>query len=237
MISSTRSRARISSARARPQKMAAENGSVLRCACIPTRRFSTTVSCLNTARFWNVRAMPRRASAWVGNLARSRPSNRMRPDVGRSTALIRLKSVVLPAPLGPIRLQIAPASTSSETSLTATRPPKRLETPSSRSSGVTTATSCGVGSVSPRACSGARRRRSRDRIRALRCWRATLPTARRARCGHSRSRSRNCSPGARAGRFVRPRGRSARPRGRAEARSRRYFRRSGERGRARARRA
>ena len=63
MISSARSRARISSRRARPQKIAAEKGSVRRCECMPTRMLFTTVSCLKTARFWKVRAMPRPAKA------------------------------------------------------------------------------------------------------------------------------------------------------------------------------
>src|SRR5262249_35084176 len=44
-------------------------------------------------------------------------------------------SVVLPAPLGPIRAVMRPASTASDTSSTASRPPKRLETCATRSSG------------------------------------------------------------------------------------------------------
>ena len=52
-------------------------------------------------------AEPRRARASASRV-RSRPSNTMRPEHGRSTALIRLNSVVLPAPFGPIRLQIWP---------------------------------------------------------------------------------------------------------------------------------
>src|SRR5262245_48650217 len=43
-------------------------------------------------------------------------------------------SVVLPAPLGPISAVIRPASTASETLSTARRPPKRLNTRSTRSS-------------------------------------------------------------------------------------------------------
>src|SRR5579862_9887891 len=43
--------------------------------------------------------------------------------------------VVLPAPLGPIRAVMRTASTSSETLSTASNPPKRLLTPSTRSSG------------------------------------------------------------------------------------------------------
>src|SRR5262245_34102855 len=44
-------------------------------------------------------------------------------------------SVVLPAPFGPIRAVTRPASMASETSSTASKPPKRLPTCSSRSSG------------------------------------------------------------------------------------------------------
>ncbi len=39
---------------------------------------------------------------------------------------MQLKSVVLPAPLGPIRPTISPGSMTSETSRLATRPPNRL---------------------------------------------------------------------------------------------------------------
>ena len=47
---------------------------------------------------------------------------------------MQLKSVVLPAPLGPIRPQIAPGATSKLTSSRAVTPPKRIETPSTASS-------------------------------------------------------------------------------------------------------
>src|ERR1700734_3389409 len=42
---------------------------------------------------------------------------------------MQLKSVVLPAPFGPIRPQIAPRGTSKETSSSAVTPPKRIVTP------------------------------------------------------------------------------------------------------------
>src|SRR5262249_52861500 len=44
-------------------------------------------------------------------------------------------SVVLPAPLGPIRAVMRPASPASDTPSTASRPPKRLETCAVRRSG------------------------------------------------------------------------------------------------------
>jgi hypothetical protein len=43
---------------------------------------------------------------------------------------MQLKSVVLPAPFGPIRPQIAPRATSKETSRSAVTPPNRIVTPS-----------------------------------------------------------------------------------------------------------
>src|SRR5512139_3291397 len=45
---------------------------------------------------------------------------------------MQLKSVVLPAPFGPIRPTMRPASTSKETLSSATMPPKRTPTPSTR---------------------------------------------------------------------------------------------------------
>src|ERR1700744_2784310 len=59
----------------------------------------------------------------------------MRPLLGAKNPLIVANKVVLPAPFGPIRAVIRPASTSSETLSTASNPPKRLLTPSTRSSG------------------------------------------------------------------------------------------------------
>src|SRR5262252_9706001 len=50
---------------------------------------------------------------------------------------MQLKSVVFPAPLGPMRPTISPAPIATETSLLATRPPKRLVTAWSSSRGDT----------------------------------------------------------------------------------------------------
>src|SRR5215472_14297568 len=59
----------------------------------------------------------------------------MRPSPGGRNPLMMENSVVLPAPLGPISAVIRPAATASETSSTARRPPKRLNTRSARMSG------------------------------------------------------------------------------------------------------
>src|SRR5580704_10305272 len=58
----------------------------------------------------------------------------MRPLLGDRNPLIMANKVVLPAPFGPIRAVMRPVWTSSETLSTASNPPKRLLTPSTRSS-------------------------------------------------------------------------------------------------------
>src|SRR6202043_3182747 len=59
----------------------------------------------------------------------------MRPLLGVRNPLIIANKVVLPAPFGPISAVMRPDWTSSETLSTAINPPKRLLTPSTRSSG------------------------------------------------------------------------------------------------------
>src|SRR5580692_12045233 len=59
----------------------------------------------------------------------------MRPLLGVRNPLIIANKVVLPAPFGPIRAVMRPDWTLSETLSTASNPPKRLLTPSTRSSG------------------------------------------------------------------------------------------------------
>src|SRR5262245_30887168 len=73
---------------------------------------------------WNERAMPRWAIRCGGVPVMSRPSKRMRPEVGPCWPVSRLKNVVLPAPLGPMTEWSDPSSTSSVTSLTAVSAPK-----------------------------------------------------------------------------------------------------------------
>ena len=104
----------------------ARNGRVLLCA--PTRTLSSTVIVRNSSTFWNVRAIPRRTTRCGGVCRRLLPSNSSSPESGRYSRVITLKSVVLPAPFGPIRPTIWPGSTSSETSSMATIPPNRRVT-------------------------------------------------------------------------------------------------------------
>ena len=72
--------------------------------------------------------MPRHTRRAGSRLVTSSPSNMMRPELGVRNPLIRLKNVVLPAPLGPITARSSPGSTDIDTSLTATRLPNRRET-------------------------------------------------------------------------------------------------------------
>ena len=73
--------------------------------------------------FWNVRVMPRFAIAWGGSPPIRSPSNTTSPAVGGKTAVTTLKSVVFPAPLGPITPTISPGWTSKEMSERAESPP------------------------------------------------------------------------------------------------------------------
>ncbi len=54
----------------------------------------------------------------------------MRPSLGGSAPLSRLKNVVLPAPFGPMIVRTPPSGISIETSFTAVKPEKRLVRPS-----------------------------------------------------------------------------------------------------------
>ena len=84
---------------------------VLWWASAPTRTFSSAVISGNRRMFWNVRATP---SLVIGVALAARadraPSKRTCRSVGRYTPVTTLKTVVLPAPLGPIRPKISPCS-------------------------------------------------------------------------------------------------------------------------------
>src|SRR5579859_4862189 len=79
--------------------------------------------------FWNVRAIPA-FTVWCGlRPVMSLPSKMTVPRLGAKKPVTQLKSVVLPAPLGPISAKTSPTLTSNDTLSTATRPPKRLVSP------------------------------------------------------------------------------------------------------------
>ena len=75
---------------------------------------------------WKVLLTPRLTISCGGALSTVLPSTEIVPPVEVSTPVIRLKVVLLPAPLGPIRATISRAWTSKETSLTAMTPPNCL---------------------------------------------------------------------------------------------------------------
>ena len=102
--------------------------------CAPVMTFCRTVSDGKSARFWKVRPMPSPAMRCGGSSRIDCPWNWMLPEEGVYKRERQLNSVVLPAPLGPIRPTILPASTSNETPSSATMPPKRTPTFCTRSS-------------------------------------------------------------------------------------------------------
>src|SRR5262249_53476293 len=104
----------------------------------------------------------------AGSPAMSVPRSRIRPPSGRRAPLIRLKSVVLPEPFGPMTPRTAPAGTSKLTSRTARTPAKDFERPSTGSSDKYSGWEERRSSPSPpqrtsRLALGVRRRRIRER--------------------------------------------------------------------------
>src|SRR5262245_59459479 len=87
---------------------------------------SRTVMPLKIVVSWKVLTMPLRAAMCGESPEMRSPRSRTSPELGARNDEISLKSVDLPAPLGPMIETISPSATSKDTSLTATRPPKRL---------------------------------------------------------------------------------------------------------------
>ncbi len=92
----------------------------------PTSTFSRTVNPLKSRIAWNVRAMPRRASRCGGSRVMSSPANRMVPSSARKCPEMRLMSVVLPAPFGPMSPNTCLSGIARSIVFTATTPPNRL---------------------------------------------------------------------------------------------------------------
>ena len=84
---------------------------------------------VNSVDAWNVRPMPSAAMSDGAQRRSECPFNRMSPRTGRYSLLRQLNSVVLPAPLGPIKPTILPRATAKVTSWRATMPPKCIATP------------------------------------------------------------------------------------------------------------
>src|SRR3954469_14923729 len=109
--------------------------------------FSSAFRCPNSRMFWKVREMPIAARPWAGKPVTSRPSKTTRPASGRITPVIRLNSVVLPAPFGPTTETTCAGCTAKPPRSTATSPPKRRVSPSTASSGAEAASDSVVGSA------------------------------------------------------------------------------------------
>src|SRR4030095_109825 len=75
---------------------------------------------------WNERPIPRRQRSCGAMPVTSRSLNTTRPPSGCRRPVIRLNSVVLPAPLGPMIALIEPCGTVNETPPTAAKPSKLL---------------------------------------------------------------------------------------------------------------
>src|SRR5919108_3625696 len=97
-----------------------------------TSTFSRTLSPPNRCACWKLRAMPARARRAAFQWVTSDPSTTTDPLSGRSNPVMQLTSVVLPAPLGPIRPTISRRPTSRSTSFSAWTPWNERETPVAR---------------------------------------------------------------------------------------------------------
>src|SRR6266542_524710 len=96
----------------------------------PSSTFSSTVIVPHRRRCWKVRATPRRSTWWGGSPSNSSPLKRIDPPSGRRKPVIRLNTVVFPAPLGPMSPVINRGGTWKVQFSTAWMPPKALDTPS-----------------------------------------------------------------------------------------------------------
>src|SRR5574341_1628973 len=77
---------------------------------------------------WKERPIPRRHTSWGGRPVMSRPSRSTAPASGRRWPVMRLKSVVLPAPFGPMIAAIRARATRKLTPPTASKPSKAFRT-------------------------------------------------------------------------------------------------------------
>ena len=90
---------------------------------------------------WKVRMRPSPKVRCIFIPSMRRPRKTIRPLVGASAPDTRLKSVVLPAPLGPISPVMVPGMISREQWSTARTPPKSLTTSRTCSTGAVSVTS------------------------------------------------------------------------------------------------
>src|ERR1051326_5198894 len=107
----------------------------LRTPLIARSTLSSTVRRGNRLVIWNVRAMPSVARRWLGQAVTSWPNSSTLPSLAGRIPVIRLNSVVLPAPFGPMIALRSPGMIFRSTPRTACRPPKLLHRPASSSTG------------------------------------------------------------------------------------------------------
>ena len=91
-------------------------------------RFCSTVRCSKTLAVWNVRPTPSRA-IWCTFLPSSSAPDLFTDPVAPTSPVIASMTVVLPAPLGPIRKRKSPWNSVRSTSLTALNPSKSTVRP------------------------------------------------------------------------------------------------------------
>src|SRR5215468_9935886 len=135
---------------------------------IANSTLSSTVSFGNKLVTWNVRASPKPMRRWLGQRVTSWPKRRTCPEVAGKMPVITLKSVVLPAPLGPMMALRSPAITRRLTSCTALSPPKLLHSRLSSRTGCLPSSRPGSSTMSPPRCHprGGRERRASDPVSA-----------------------------------------------------------------------
>src|SRR5947207_5549363 len=100
------------------------------------RTFSRTLSAGKTWQRWKVRAIPICATRCTGRPVIFSPAKNTSPAWGLSTLVMRLNTVDLPAPFGPITARVSPGSSARLTPSTATSAPKRRTRPRHSSSGI-----------------------------------------------------------------------------------------------------
>ena len=105
MLAALVEQAEARAARARACSRAAPTS--CRCSKAPTITLSSTLKAGNGRTSWKVRATPRRHTASGASPAMGSPASAIEPSSGACAPAIRLNSVVLPAPFGPIRAKMA----------------------------------------------------------------------------------------------------------------------------------
>src|SRR5208283_1076861 len=96
--------------------------------CLPTMIFSSVVISPKSSRCWNVRAMPLRDMLRAEKLVMSNPEKKTSPLSGAVMPVTISRSVVFPAPLGPIRALMDFSRALKFTLLSAASPPKLFDT-------------------------------------------------------------------------------------------------------------